>query len=209
MAPAEHSIADGPASTGASFITTPLRDVDGWVAAFNRREIPVLAATADALEDLRSNEDAVDAHLLAECMAADPLMTLKLLRHVAALRRGRDQADAETATEALVMLGITPFFRDFGPQPTVEQALALQSEALLGLRQVLRRAHRAARFALAFAVHRHDHDATLIHEAALAGADNHHLPAVAHVAMVQHPAVWAEACRWLRIDSAGPAARVQ
>lgn len=45
--------------------------------------------------------------------------------------------------------------------------------------------------------------------ATLAGADNHHLPAVAHVAMVQHPAVWAEACRWLRIDSAGPAARVQ
>jgi hypothetical protein len=26
--------------------------------------------------------------------------------------------------------------------------------------------------------------------ATLAGADNHHLPAVAHVAMVQHPAVW-------------------
>ncbi|MDO9284992.1 MAG: HDOD domain-containing protein [Aquabacterium sp.] len=167
MAPAEHSTADGPASTGATFITTPLRDVDGWVAAFDRREMPVLAATADALEDLRSNEDAVDAHLLAETMAADPLMTLKLLRHVAALRRGRDQADAETATEALVMLGITPFFRDFGPQPTVEQALAHQSEALLGLRQVLRRAHRAARFALAFAVHRQDHDATLIHEAAL------------------------------------------
>ena len=26
--------------------------------------------------------------------------------------------------------------------------------------------------------------------ATLDGADNHHLPAVAHVAMVQHPAVW-------------------
>jgi HD-like signal output (HDOD) protein len=94
-------------------------------------------------------------------------MILKLLRHVAQLRRGRGQADAETAVEALVMLGITPFFRDFGPQPTVEDALASQPQALLGLRQVLRRAHRAARFALGFAVHRGDHDATLIHEAAL------------------------------------------
>jgi len=139
MAPAEHSNADGPASTGASFITMPLRDVDGWVAAFDRREIPVLAATADALEDLRSNEDAVDAHLLAETMAADPLMTLKLLRHVAALRRGRDQADAETATEALVMLGITPFFRDFGPQPTVEQALAVLAHGDLPLQQAAAR----------------------------------------------------------------------
>lgn len=155
----------GPAA--ADFITQPRRDLAGWLDAFDRREIPVLSATANALEDLRCNEDAVDAHLLAETMAADPLMTLKLLRHVAALRRGRDQAGAETATEALVMLGITPFFRDFGPQPTVEQSLAGHGAALLGLRQVLRRAHRAARFALGFAVHRRDHDATLIHEAAL------------------------------------------
>ena len=65
------------------------------------------------------------------------------------------------------MLGITPFFRDFGPQPTLEDTLAGNSPALLGLRQVMRRAHRAARFALAFAVHRQDHDAAVIHEAAL------------------------------------------
>jgi len=149
------------------FITTPLRDVGAWAAAFDGREISVLAATANALEDLRCNEDAVDAHLLAEGMQSDPLITLKLLRHVALLRRGRGQADAETAVEALVMLGITPFFRDFGPQPTVEDRLAGQPMALLGLRQVLRRAHRAARFALGFAVHRGDHDASLIHEAAL------------------------------------------
>ena len=156
-----------PPAAAGPFITRPLRDVAAWVTAFDQREIPVLAATANSLDDLRSNEDAVDAHLLAETMQSDPLMTLKLLRHVAMLRRGRDQADAETATEALVMLGITPFFRDFGPQPTVEGQLAGRPEALLGLRQVLRRAHRAARFALGFAVHRGDHDAALIHEAAL------------------------------------------
>lgn len=159
--------AAGPRSAGDSFIAAPLRDVAAWVDAFDRREIPVLAATADALEDWRAHEDAVDAHGLAEGMAADPLMTLKLLRHVSALRRGRDQSEAETATEALVMLGITPFFRDFGPQPTVERRLADQSDALPGLRKVLHRAHRAARFALGFAVHRGDHDAALIHEAAL------------------------------------------
>ncbi len=151
----------------APFITTPLRDVAAWVAAFDTREIPVLAATANTVADLRCNEDAVDAHLLADSMQSDPLMILKLLRHVALLRRGRNQADAETTTEALVMLGITPFFRDFGPQPTVEDQLDSQPEALLALRQVLRRAHRAARFALGFAVHRGDHDAALIHEAAL------------------------------------------
>lgn len=154
-------------STAAPFITTPLRDVAAWAAAFDARDIPVLSATAHFIEDTRSNEDAVDAHLLADGMQSDPLMILKLLRHVALLRRGRGQADVETATEALVMLGITPFFRDFGPQPTVEDRLGGQPQALLGLRQVLRRAHRAARFALGFAVHRGDHDAALIHEAAL------------------------------------------
>ena len=149
------------------FIIQPPPDAAGWVAAFDAREIPVLESTELALQELGANEDAVDAHLLADVMIADPLMTLKLLRHVAALRRGRDQSDPETATEALVMLGITPFFRHFGSQPTVEHGLADQPAALYGLRQVLKRAHRAARFALAFAVHRHDHDAALLHEAAL------------------------------------------
>lgn len=167
MAQADPCTAAQAATAAAPFILAPLRDAAGWVAAFDAREIPVLSATANSLEDLRCNEDAVDARLLADAMQSDPLMTLKLLRHVAMLRRGRNQADAETATEALVMLGITLFFRDFGPQPTLEARLAGQSEALLGLRQVLRRAHRAARFALAFAVHRGDHDAALIHEAAL------------------------------------------
>ena len=153
--------------TGPAFIQTPLRDSAAWVAAFDRLDIPVLAATAVAIEEWRANEDAVDAHLLAESLDSDPLMTLKLLRHVAVLRHGRDQSDAETAIEALVMLGITPFFRAFGPQPTVEARLADQPEALEGLRQVLHRSHRAARFALGFAVHRGDHDAALIHEAAL------------------------------------------
>lgn len=164
--PAPHAAAgSGPA--GAPFITAPLRDVAAWAAALDAREIPVLEATAHALEELRGNEDAVDAHLLADHLGGDPLMTLKLLRHVALLRRGRNQSEAETTTEALVMLGITPFFRDFGPQPTLEQRLAGQSDALQGLRRVLRRAERAARFALGFAVHRSDHHAALIHEAAL------------------------------------------
>ena len=146
---------------------TPL-DVAGWVRYFQQAEIPVLASTANALEDLRENEDAVDARMLADAISADPLMTLKLLAYTAGLQRGsRRQTDVETATEALVLIGITPFFRDFGSQPTIEHHLADQPEALQGLRDVLQRAHRAGKFALSFAVHRFDHDAPVIHEAAL------------------------------------------
>ena len=149
------------------FITRPPQSLAGWVTLFDPYALPVLTGTALALEELRAAEDAVDAHLLAEAVSSDPLMTLKLLAHLAHLRRGRDGSDTETVTEALVMLGIPPFFRAFGPQVAAEELLADQPAALAGFRAVLHRSHRAARFAIGFAVHRMDHDARVIHEAAL------------------------------------------
>jgi len=142
------------------------RDPGGWVDAMKCIEIPVLASTAAALEDLREIEDAVDARTITEALAHDPLMTLKVLVHAATHRSERRLNDAETVLEALVLSGITPFFRDFGPQPTVEDRLARHPEALEGLRDVMARAERAARFAASFAIHRGDHDVTVLHEAA-------------------------------------------
>ena len=143
------------------------RDLAQWAALFNVTDVPVLASTAAELEVLRANEDAVDAHLLAQVIVDDPLMTLKLLAHVSQLRRGREGSDIETVTAALVMLGIAPFFATFGLQPTVEDCLADDPRALRGFRNVLRRSLRAARFAVGFAVHRMDYDALVIREAAL------------------------------------------
>ncbi len=154
-------------SSTRTFITQPPRDLAGWRACFDAAQLPVLASTARFLEDWRLTEDAADAHSLAETLATDPLMMLKLLAHVAELRRGREGSEPETATEALVMLGITPFFRAFGPQPVAEEWLAQDEAALAGFTEVLRRSHRAANFAIGFAVHRLDHDAAVIHEAAL------------------------------------------
>jgi HD-like signal output (HDOD) protein len=150
-----------------AFITRPPRDLAGWRACFEAPQLPVLRSTAEFLEEWRLEEDSADAHGLAETLATDPLMMLKLLAHVAELRRGREGSEPETATEALVMLGITPFFRAFGPQPVAEDWLAHDEAALAGFHQVLRRSHRAANFAIGFAVHRLDHDAAVIHEAAL------------------------------------------
>lgn len=154
-------------ATPPIFIARAPRDVAAWSALFNLQRLPVLESTAAALEEMRAMEDAVDAHMLAEAVVSDPLMTLKLLAHVAHLRRGREGGEVETVTEALVMLGIPPFFRAFGPQQTPQEWLAGQPEALEGFEAVLARSHRAARFAMGFAVHRMDHDAPVIHEAAL------------------------------------------
>jgi HD-like signal output (HDOD) protein len=148
-------------------LTRALPDLAAWTAHFRAAEIPVLAQTANALEALRANEDDVDANSTGEMISNDPLMTLKVLAHVATNRSERVVTDVETVTSALVMMGISPFFRAFGPQPTVEDRLAHVPLALDGLKDTIRRAHRGANFALGFAVHRMDHDAAVIHAAAL------------------------------------------
>ena len=156
-----------PPSTLPPLLSRPLADLDAWTAHLAAAEIPVLDETAQALEAMRANEDFVDANSLGEMISADPLMTLKVLAHAATRRSKRMLTDTETVTAALVMMGITPFFRDFGAQPTVEQCLADRPLARDGLQQALRNAHRGATFALGFAVHRRDHDAAVIHAAAL------------------------------------------
>ena len=148
-------------------LTRALPDLARWTAYFLATEMPILGETADEMELLRGNEDAADANMLGEMISADPLMTLKVLAHVATNRSSRRLTDAETVTAALVLLGITPFFTAFGPQPTVEQRLADNPQALEGLFKVIKRAERAANFALGFAVLRMDHDAPVIYSAAL------------------------------------------
>jgi hypothetical protein len=155
------------AAVAPRFITRAPRDVAGWARLFDPAALPVLAATAAEIETLAPIEEEVDAHGLAEQLGSDPLMVLKIMAHLARLRRGREGSDTETLTAALVMLGIPPFFRTFANQPTVEERLAAEPEALAGFREVLRRSHRAARFAIAFAVHRLDRDAAVIHDAAV------------------------------------------
>ncbi len=163
----DQPLAPAPAPRPHQALTRPLRDLAAWTSHLRGMDIPVLASTAEQLEIWRANEDAADAHLLGEILNKDPLMTLKLLAHASTQRSSRLLTDAETVTAALVLMGITPFFKAFGPQPTVEDRLADRPDAMAGLQRVLRRAERSARFALGFAAHRADPDAEVIHSAAL------------------------------------------
>jgi HD-like signal output (HDOD) protein len=156
-----------PVAAPVAYLTQPLRDLAAWTRYFREAEIPVLAATSNALEALRAVEDDVDASLLNAAIQDDPLMTLKVLAHVASRRRGGVGTDTETITTSLVMMGISPFFRAFDQQPTIEDRLRDQPLALDGLRELLRRAERAGHFAMGFAVHRGDTDAGVIRQAAL------------------------------------------
>ena len=148
-------------------LTQPLTSLDAWTAHFMAAQIPVLAETGEALEALRANQDLTDANSIGEMMSSDPLMTLKVLAYASTHRSERAVTDTETVIAALVMMGISPFFAAFAAQPTVEDRLADNPAALAGLAETLRRAHRSADYALAFAVHRMDSDAAMVHAAAL------------------------------------------
>jgi len=161
------TMSDITPTTEFTRLTQPLPDLSAWVACFRDAEIPVMADTADALEAMRDREDDIDANLIGEMIADDPLMTLKVMAYGAKNRPARVVTEPETVTSTLVMMGISPFFRAFGPQPVLDDTLADRPEALAGLNEVLRRARRSANFALSFAVHRLDPDAAIIHQAAL------------------------------------------
>jgi HD-like signal output (HDOD) protein len=157
-------------ATPTSYLTAPLRDLDAWTRYFRDAQIPVLAKTSQALEALRADEDNVDAIMLGATIECDPLMSLKLLAYVASKRRANTDDDTATETESittsLVMTGISPFFNNFGLQPTVEDHLHDQPLAMEGLHTLLTRAYRAAQFAAGFAIHRGDTDAEVIRLAA-------------------------------------------
>lgn len=158
---------DCPVADTPLTMVRPLPDLAAWAAHFLATPIPVLTATAEAVEAMRLREDDVDANLIGEMVAGDPLMTLRVLSHAAANRPARMVTDTGTVTAAIVMMGIGPFFRAFSALPTVEDRLQGLPGAVQGMQDVLRRSHRAAMFALAFAVHRMDPDTPLIHQAAL------------------------------------------
>jgi HD-like signal output (HDOD) protein len=138
-----------------------------WSDHFATAPIPVLAETMQALSALAPQQEEATVSQLVPLVLADPLMTVKLLAHVAQRRSARALTGSETASQAILMMGVQPFFAAFGSQPVVETQLAEWPAALAGIRRVLERSHRAALFALAFAVHRKDPDAEIVHEAAL------------------------------------------
>ncbi len=148
-------------------IVQPLADLSAWIRHFRAAEIPVLRETVEAIGALHANEDATDANSIGEMIGGDPLMTLKILIYASAHKSKRVETGVETVIAALVMMGIPPFFRAFSEQEVVEDRLGNDANALAGIGRVLRRAHRGARFALGFAIHRTDPNAATIHAAAL------------------------------------------
>jgi HD-like signal output (HDOD) protein len=132
------------------------RDEPGWIRALGAVEIPVLRRTVEELARLRENEDRLVARDISRVLLHDPMFTVRVLRLLQAQRRSGRPTEITTVEHALMMLGVSPFFRHFDELPAVESTLAQYPLALEGLMQVVNRARHAALYARDWAGLRHD-----------------------------------------------------
>jgi HD-like signal output (HDOD) protein len=131
-------------------------DMMELVRAWSGREVPVLASTLAALKILRRNEDRITGRDVSRVVLHDPLLTLRVLRYAQAKKTSRQPTEITTVEHAVMMHGITSFFREFSAVPALETILADDPVALQGALGVISRAHHAAAYARAIAAHRRD-----------------------------------------------------
>ena len=143
----------------------PLPDIETWVALLGKAEMPILRQTARKLEEARQNIDQVSGRDITAIVLQDPLMAVRVLAYIQPFRGKRLRSDITTIANAVMMLGIEPFFRKFESPTTIETVLKGEPQALLGVLQVIRRVQRASRYAHEWAFERHDMN---IEEVALA-----------------------------------------
>lgn len=130
--------------------------LNAWVSYLDQAQLPVLRRTVTDLASLREREDDLNGRELAAVILHDPIMTVKVLRYLES-HRGRSQiTDITTIDRAIMMIGTTPFFRQFTDQPLIEESLADYPQAMEGMMRVMSRARHAALYALDWSALRHD-----------------------------------------------------
>lgn len=136
-----------------------MRDIESlksWVARLSQSELPVLKKTARDLAALRLDDKKLNAHSVAEVIACDPIMTVKLLRYLQRHKHRAQTTEVVQVEQALLMIGLEPFFKYVAPQPLVEEMLKTHVMALPPMLRVVHRSHRASEYAKDWAVQLHD-----------------------------------------------------
>lgn len=131
---------------------TEIKGLDNWVAFLTRSDLPVLKQTARDLAALQQDENSLSARSVASVIAADPMMTAKLLRYLQQHKRRSQTSEVVQVEQALIMLGVGAFFNKIPAAPLVQDSLMKQMEALVQLLHVVHRAHRASEYAYDWAV---------------------------------------------------------
>lgn len=133
-----------------------LKGIDEWVSFLGSNEMPILRQTARKLEQARQNMATISGRDIAGIVLQDPLMAVRVLAYIQPFTGKHLRSEITTIANAVMMLGIEPFFRKFEAPNTIEAMLKDEPQALLGLLQVIRRVQRASRYAHDWAFERHD-----------------------------------------------------
>jgi HD-like signal output (HDOD) protein len=138
----------------------------------SQAEIPVLRSTVGELARLEKKQDNVTPREITAVILRDPMLTLRVLRYLQEFRRDSQATEITTVGHAVMMLGITPFFRRFCDMKIVEEVLAERQHALEGFMGVVNRVRHAALHAREWAALCHDIEsdeviiAALLHDVA-------------------------------------------
>lgn len=123
-----------------------------WVAKLSSADIPVLKQTARDLATLHEDERKLSARSVENAIAADPMMTVKLLRYLQQHKRRSQTNEVVQVEQALIMLGVEVFYTKVPASLLVQDVLAGQTEALIQLLHVIHRGHRASNYARDWAI---------------------------------------------------------
>jgi HD-like signal output (HDOD) protein len=126
--------------------------LEGWVDYLTGADIPVLKQTARDLAALHQDQHKLSARGVAQVIAVDPMMTVKLLRYLQLHKRRSQTSEVALVEQALIMLGVEAFFIKIPARPTVQDALKGQMDALVQLLHGVHRSHRASEYAYDWAV---------------------------------------------------------
>jgi HD-like signal output (HDOD) protein len=132
------------------------KDLQGWVTFLSNADIPVLKQTLRDLHTLRDAGDSASALSISQLIARDPLMTAQLLRYLQSHKRRSQTTELLEVEQALLMLGIEPFFNNVVSKVSVEDMLGDQKAALISCLRVVHRSHRASSYAFDWAVRLRD-----------------------------------------------------
>ncbi len=127
-----------------------------WVTQLSQNELPVLKKTARELAAMRAHESTLTVTAISNVIARDPMMTVKLLRYLQQHKHKAQTTEVIQIEQALMMLGIEPFFTHVQAKPVVEDMLSAHAMAIPPLLRVVHRSHRASQYAQEWAAQRHD-----------------------------------------------------
>jgi HD-like signal output (HDOD) protein len=127
-------------------------DLQGWVDFLTKSDIPVLKQTARDLATLHQDPNKLSARGVAQAIAIDPMLTVKLLRYLQSHKRRSQTSEVMQVEQALIMLGVEAFFTKIPAKPLVQEAMQGHMDALIQLLHCVHRAHRASEYAYDWAV---------------------------------------------------------